>query len=137
MKDFTPLTDAERAKAIAETSGKVGSEAETVLAWDADEDGFITIESSRGAHIAAVLRRNVGTHIARMLHNGEPSSWAVRVPLADFRGFGACFKNRGPKKADPRFAKSADAVEDDADDEDDDLHEMDAIGFDSDRGCSG
>ena len=137
MTDFIPLTEAERAKAIAETSGKVGSDAETVLAWDDENNDCVIIESSRGAHIAAVLRRQVGTHIARMFHDGQPSSWAVRVPLKDFRGFGGCFKNRGPKVADPRFAKVAPVADDVDDDEEDDLHEMDAIGFDSDRGCSG
>lgn len=120
MKDFLPLTEAERAKAIAETSGKVGSDAETVLAWDDGDPTVIIIESSRGAHIAAVLRRQVGTHIARMFHDGAPSSWAVRVPLVDFRGFGGCFKNRGPKVADPRFAKVVDVADEVNDDEGDD-----------------
>lgn len=121
MKDFLPLTEAERAKAIAETSGKVGSDAETVLAWDDGDPTVIVIESNRGAHIAAVLRRQVGTHIARMFHDGVPSSWAVRVPLKDFRGFGGCFKNRGPKVADPRFAKVADVAGEVGDDESDDV----------------
>lgn len=126
MKDFIPLTEAERAKAIAETQGKVGSEPETVLAWDDGDPSVIIIESSRGAHIAAVLRRQVGTHIARMFHDGQPSSWAVRVPLKDFRGFGGCFKNRGPKVADPRFAKAAPVADEVDDDEEDDLDEADA-----------
>jgi hypothetical protein len=103
------LTAPERAAALAETIGRNGVEPETVLGWDAGEPGYIVIESSRGTHIAAVLRRGVGTHIARVFHDGEPSSWAVRVPVKDFRGFGGCFKPRASKEGARPFPGKVEA----------------------------
>lgn len=94
MTKWIPLDRDERARAIAETSGRRGSDPETMIAVDVDDPTFIVLSTTRGVDAAAVLRRGVGTHIARSYYDGEPHEWVIRVPVSQFRGWGGAFRPR-------------------------------------------
>lgn len=100
LTKWLPLTGDERARAIAETSGRRYAEAETMIVNDDDKPGHVILTTTKGVDAAAVLRRGAGTEIARTLYNGEPHEWSIRIPIAQFRGWGGCFREQaGYKKA--------------------------------------
>lgn len=92
MKIWHALTREERARALAETSGRGGRDTETMITTDDDRPGGIILSTTKGADAAAVLRRGVGTHIARTFYDGVPHEWCIRIPGKQFRGWGGAFR---------------------------------------------
>ena len=89
---WLPLTADERARALAETSGRRGGDTETMIVNDDDAPGFVRLSTTKGADAAAVLRRGVGTEISRTFYDGQPHEWAIRIPAKQFRGWGGAFR---------------------------------------------
>ena len=99
---FLPLTADERARALAETSGRRGSDTETMIVNDDDRPGHVILTTTKGADAAAVLRRGVGIEIARTFYDGTPYEWAIRIPIKQFRGWGGAFRAQDGFKGKPR-----------------------------------